>query len=169
MRAAVEAYDVLMRARPDYGKETPDYAAGFTETLSYLTDEELGWLTHPREGLHTICKFLPTAADVFEFLRKKREPFEKFNAFGKTKAEREPADIEPDAAERERRKAFVAKTRAGTGFDVKEAAVKRELTAPTEDDVRGLRLKTPPAPVSEELKQLLWRQGYFTPKQEAAA
>lgn len=160
MRAAADAYDRIMRTRPDYGKETPEYAMGFTESLSYLSDEELAWVTHPREGLHTVCKFLPTAADLFEFIRKKREPFEKFKAFGKTPAEREPEDKPLTRDEVERRRAIVRNT---LGYDpvAKHAPVKRPLTRPTDDEVRSLKLTTPAAPVSEELKKLLWQQGYF--------
>ena len=62
----------------------------------------------------------------------------------------------------ERRKAFVIKTRKGTGFDVPEPPVKRDLVPPSAEDLAGLKLKSPAAPASDELKEILWRQGYFT-------
>lgn len=86
--------------------------------------------------------------------------------------QREPFETnEPSLSPEEvaRRKKIVIDTLGYDPLD-KYKTVKRELTMPTEDDVRGLKLKTPAAPVSEELKKLLWEQGYFTAtKQEAAA
>ncbi len=168
MRAAADAYDFLMRSRPDYGKEDLDYARGFTETLSYLSDEELAWVTHPRDGLHTVSKFLPTAADLFDFLRKKREPFEKFKAFGKPLAEREPSEPELTVSEIERRKKIVRETLGYDPMD-KYKTVKRELTEATKEDLDSITLKTPAKPVSEELKRLLWEQGYFRASESDAA
>lgn len=165
---AAEAYMRLMQTRPEYGSETDEYMVGFTETLSYLSDEELAWVTHPRDGLHTVCKFLPTAADLFDFLRKKREPFDKFKAFGKSLAEREPPELKLTESEIERRKRIVMETLGYNPLD-KFKPVKRVLENPTEAEVRGLKLETPAAPVSEELKKLLWEQGYFTLAQDTAA
>jgi hypothetical protein len=39
------------------------------EVLSHLTDTEMAALTSPRDGLHTVCRYLPTPADVHGFLR----------------------------------------------------------------------------------------------------
>jgi hypothetical protein len=61
-----------MKGRPAQEREDRAYLAGMTETLAWLTPEEHGWLTHPRTGLHTVCKFLPTPADVHEFLRERQ-------------------------------------------------------------------------------------------------
>lgn len=72
MRRAAEALKILLVGRPDYGKESPSYTAGITDTLAWLSDQELAWLTDPREGLHTVCQFLPTPADVHGFLKAKR-------------------------------------------------------------------------------------------------
>ena len=153
----------ILKNYPDYGKASAEYTIAFAESLSYLTTEEMAMISNPIDGIHTASRYMPTAADVHEFLRKKREPLEKYKAFGKPRNPLPPdPDPEPDAAERERRKAFVINTRKGTGFDVPEPAVKRDLVPPTAADLANLKLKTPPAPASEELKRLLWTQGYFT-------
>lgn len=72
---------ILLRGRPDYGRESPEYTAGITETMSWLTDQELAWLTDPRDGLHTVCQYLPTPADVHNFLKTKRVKEDQFKSF----------------------------------------------------------------------------------------
>ncbi len=69
-----------------------------------------------------------------------------------------------------RRKQIVIDTLGYDPLDKFKPTVKRERTAPTDDEVRGLDIKSPAAPASDELKELLWRQGYFTTtKQEETA
>jgi hypothetical protein len=161
-----------MRGRPDYGKESPDYAVGFTESLSYLSDEELGWVTDPREGLGTVCKFLPTAADLHEFLRNKRAKMEAFKpahtTYRRLNEETGPWDKETDYE----RKARVVRELLGynpsPGAQQKEA--KRELVPPTAEDLANLKLKTPPAPPSKYLLAQLRADGWpFIPNEEQSA
>lgn len=80
MAAATAAVKTILRGRPEISSENPDYLVGITETLSYLTPEELGWITDPRDGIATRCRFLPTPADVFDLIREKREIKEKRDA-----------------------------------------------------------------------------------------
>jgi len=49
-----------------------------SEAIAYLDDKETGWVMDPRDGLATTTKFLPTVADLHEFLRKRREREEQF-------------------------------------------------------------------------------------------
>jgi hypothetical protein len=166
---AAEAYEMLLRARPDYGKESTEYAVGLTETLSYLTEEELSWLTNPRDGLATVCKFLPTAADVHEFLRERRAKQEQFKpahtTYRRLNDESGPWDKETDYE----RKARVVKELLGYNPSPKaqELEPKRVLVPPTEEDLRNLKLKTPPAPPSRYLIAMLEAEGYpFLPGKE---
>lgn len=162
MRAAVEAYDTLMRGRPDYGKETEEYAAGFTDTLSHLNDEQLAWLTHPTEGLHTVCKFLPTPADVFDFLREKQA---RLDAVKPSKTTYKKIEDDPDApwnreTDFERKKRVVAES---LGYNPEERraihrTVNAKLVPPTRDDLDNLKLKTPPGPITPQLRALLEQQ-----------
>ncbi len=80
----------------------------------------------------------------------------------------DPTEDRIDPAEAERRKRIVRNT---LGYDpvAKYAPIGRDLTRPTDEEVRGLKLTTPAAPVSEELKKLLWQQGYFKATQGDAA
>ena len=174
LRQAAEAYKTLMRGRPDYGKESADYAVGFTEYLSFMTEEELAWITHPRDGLHTVCKYLPTPADVAEFLSKKRD------AASKTFRNPEPtgayAYFKPDPeddkplpqSEVERRKAHVMKV---LGYDPARPRerVRPPLTEATGEDLASLKLKTPPGPITPQLRKLLAEQGWFAPQQKDVA
>lgn len=164
------AVDRIFKGRPETRTENPDYLDGLTETLETLTDEELGWVSDPREGIQTVCKFLPNAADLFELIRKRREVRDKFKAFGAPwkllPVEREP---EPDEAERARRKAFVEATRRGTEFEVQAPVVKRDLVPATATDLASLKLTTPEAPASPQLIALLQQQGYFVPRHNSEA
>lgn len=164
-----------MRGRPDYGKESPDYAVGMTETLSYLTDEELAWLTDPRDGLRTVsefAKFLPQPCDVHEFLRRKRDKLAEFKpahtTYRKLNEETGPWDKETDYE----RKARVVKELLGynPSPNAQQTEAKRELVPPTAEDLANLRLKTPPAPPSKYLMAQLEAEGWpFIPRKDSAA
>jgi len=71
-------------------------------------------------------------------------------------------------AEIERRKKIVRETLGYDPMD-KYKTVKRELTEATKEDLDSITLKTPAKPVSEELKRLLWEQGYFRASESDAA
>lgn len=158
MAKAVKTFQTLMRGRPDYGKESPDYAVGFTETLSYLTDEELGWLTDPREGLATRCKFLPTPADVFELIRERKAARDAVRpaptTYRRLADEKGPWDEETDY---ERKKRVVKEL---LGYSPGEQMQARPKVLETPPEGFTVQLKTPAAPVSDALKDLLREQGW---------
>lgn len=171
MEKAIAAYRTLMRGRPDLGKESPDYAVGLTETLSYLTEEELAWVTNPRDGLSTVCKFLPTAADVHEFIRAKRAKLEEFKpahtTYRRLNEEHGPWDRETDYE----RKARVVRELLGYNPSPKaqQTEAKRELVPPSTEDLKNLKLKTPASGPSPYLIAHLKAEGWpFIPNQEAA-
>jgi len=128
----------------------------------------VAWLTDPRQGIHTRCKFLPAAADVHEFLRERRARRDQFKSpppigiyqkFGREPEERlSEADIE-------RRKRLV---REALGREVGTAAA----SGPTQADfdraeelaLRGaVALKSPPGPVSRQLVDQLLQDGFDCP------
>lgn len=159
----------ILKNYPDYGKASADYAVSFTECLAYLTTEELAWVSNPRDGIHTTSKYLPTAADVHEFIRGKRAIKDKFKAFGGPAPQpKEAPEPELTKADIERRKRIVRETLGYDPLD-KYKTVKRELTEATKEDLDSITLKTPAKPVSEELKRLLWEQGYFRASESDAA
>lgn len=169
-------YRTLMRGRPDYGKESPDYAVGMTETLSYLTDEELEWLTHPRDGIKTFSqysKYLPQPNDIHEFLREKRARIEAIQPartiYKRLTEEQGPWDKETDYE----RKARVVKELLGYNPSPQAQQMegaKRQLVPPTAEDMRNLKLKTPAAPPSEYLLDKLRAEGWpFIPGVEQSA
>lgn len=162
---ATNSLETLLRARPDTGKESPEYLAEMVKSLSWLTPEEHGWLTHPREGLHTTLKFLPTPADVHEFLREKRARLEAVKpaptTYRRLAEEAGPWDQETDFERKKR----VVRECLGYNPDERGAPAKRNLVPPTEEEVRNLKLKTPPAPPSRYLIEQLQRDGWpFIPQ-----
>jgi hypothetical protein len=162
MEKAIATYRFLMRGRPEYGKESPDYAVGLTETLSYLTDEEIGWLTDPREGLHTRCKFLPTAADVFELLRERKAKKEQFKPAHTHYKVLKPDDTGPWPETEAERRASVVQQYLGYNPKTKGTQLekKRTLEPATADDIKNLKLKTPPAPPSKHLIAMFEKDGW---------
>lgn len=157
---AAESLETLLKARPDTGKEAPEYLAEMVKSLSWLTPEEHGWLTHPREGLQTVLKFLPTPADVHEFLRAKRARLEAARpaptTYRRLAEESGPWDRETDFERKKR----VVRECLGYNPDARGAPAKRVLEVPSEDEVRNLRLKTPAAPPSAYLIAQLERDGW---------
>lgn len=162
----------LLKGRPDTGREDPAYVAGMVESLSWLTDEERGWISHPRDGLHTVCKFLPTAADVHGFIRDKRARMEASRpgatTYRRLGAESGPWDKETDYE----RKARIVRELLGYNPSPAGCQVepKRGQTPPTTQDMTDLTLKTPPAPPSRYLIAQLEADGWpFIPGKDAAA
>lgn len=156
---AAESLETLLKARPENGKEDPDYIVAMVESLSWLTPEEHGWLTHPRTGLQTVCKFLPTPADVHEFLRERRAKLEAVlpaaTTYRRLNEETGPWDQETDY---ERKKRVV---RELLGYDPdRRQPPRREPVVPTEDELRNLKLKTSPAPPSRYLIAKLEADGW---------
>lgn len=158
---AAETLESLLKTRPDTGREPPEYLAAMVQSLAWLTPEEHAWVTHPREGLHTVCKFLPTAADVHEFIRAKRERIEAARpaptTYRRLTAEEPgPWDHETDY-DRKRR---VVRDCLGYNPDARGPATSRTFTPPTAEDMANLRLKTPPAKPSPYLISTLHAQGW---------
>lgn len=175
MEKAIATYRALMRGRPDYGKESPDYAVGITETLSYLTDEEMGWLLDPREGIKTFSqysKYLPQPNDIHEFLREKRARMAAVRpaptTYKRLTEESGPWDKETDY---ERKKRIVEQL---LGYNPSPKAqqtenLKRTLVPPSAEDMKNLKLKTPQSGPSRELLAQLEADGWpFLPNREAA-
>jgi len=162
--------EFLLKGRPDTGREDPGYVSGMVETLAWLTDEERAWLTHPRDGLNTVCKFLPTPADVHEFLRNKRTKAAEFipahTPYKRLAEETGPWDKETDYE----RKARVVRELLGYNPQDRDKPQKRELVPPTAEDLANLKLKTPPAPPSKYLLAQLRAEGWpFIPNEEQSA
>lgn len=162
-----------MKGRPETAIENPNYLADMVEVLAYLTDEELGWLTHPRDGLHTVSRYLPTPADVHAFLRDRKARLEAVRP-APTNWRKLGADdpAAPWNAETDyERKARLVQQLLGYNpapqAQMLERARAGAPTAPTAQELRDLKLKTPAAPPSSRLKALLREQGYpvLTPEE----
>lgn len=153
----------LLKGRPDTNAENPQYLAEMVEVLSWLSPEEHGWLTHPRNGLQTVCKFLPTPADVHQFIRERRASLEAVRPAPTTyrkldAVEKGPWDEETDYERKKR----VVREKLGYNPDT-STQVKRAMSLPSDREISEImaNLKSPPAPPSEELKQQLRAKGYL--------
>lgn len=152
-----EALQILLKGRPETNAENSKYLAEMVECLAWLSPEELTWLVHPRTGLQTVLKFLPTPADVHTFIRETRARKDQFapapTAYRKIEDDPDaPWNRETDA---ERKRRMVEKV---LGYNP-EGRTRNRTVEPGEHTGK-LELKTPAAPVSDALKALLRAQGY---------
>jgi hypothetical protein len=166
IKAATNTMEVLLKGKPASDREDGKYLAEMIEAISYCTPEEHGWLTHPRQGLHTRLKFLPTPADVFEFIREQQAKRDQVKAT-------HPSDKGPYAYFRKTdvpqppptaRRQQVASL-LGYDPDAKRAPKRTrnaDLMPPTADDIETAlnASKIPPQPASPFLKRYLAESGY---------
>jgi hypothetical protein len=161
VEAAKRATKRIMSAFPDYGKAPPDYMVALMECLTWLSPQEMGWIMDPRNGLVTVCKFLPTPGDVHEFIREKHAKAEQFKSHptsGYTKFEPLPDKPEP-VVDAERKKKVV---RELLGYNPSDRNERRGPPAFKTKPIDGLRssadcLRQDGGP-SGELLELVERQ-----------
>jgi len=162
MDAGRRAAKKILSGFPDYGKAPPEYVVNLAESLSYLSEEELAIVLHPVKGVAGRTKFLPTFADIMAVLNEHRATKEQFQpahtTYRRLNDDSGPWDKETDYE----RKARVV--RELLGYNPSPGAhrtePKRELVPPTEEDLKNLRLKTPPAPPSKYLIAMLEAEGW---------
>lgn len=166
MDAARTAAKRILGAYPDYGKAPPEYIVGFAEALSHLKPDELAIVMHPRHGVAARCQFLPTIADVHAAIRERQEYERQFQPAATTY--RRFSDEQPGPWDQETdfdRKRRVVRELLGYNPGESASNSKRELVPPTVDDVRNLKLKTPPGPPSRYLIAKLKAEGWpFIPQ-----
>lgn len=68
----------ILTSYPDYGKAPPEYGVNLAEYLSYLTEEELSVVLHPKTGITGRSAYLPTNADIQALLREHEEKRQQF-------------------------------------------------------------------------------------------
>lgn len=71
--SARKAAKRILTSYPDYGKAPPEYGVNLAEYLSYLSDEEMAVVMHPKTGITSKTSFLPTNADIQALLREHEE------------------------------------------------------------------------------------------------
>lgn len=119
-------------------------------------------MLHPLNGVAARCKFLPTFADISAVLVEHRAQQEKFKP-----AHTQYKRLEPDAGPWDQetdyeRKARVVKELLGYNPSPKarQMEAKRTFVPPTEEDLKNLRLKTPPGRPTRELIYQLSAEGW---------
>lgn len=68
----------ILTSYPDYGKAPPEYAVNLAEYLSFLTEDEIAAVMHPKTGITSKTSFLPTHADIQALLKEREEQQAKF-------------------------------------------------------------------------------------------
>lgn len=104
MELAMPDAKAIMDSYPDWGKVEPDgYLMRITNYLALITEEERRALAHPIAGIATRSKFLPSIADMAEFLqeRSKRLNTKATGYRYLTRGEGDPDNVPPLARRRE--------------------------------------------------------------------
>jgi len=153
---AVDMMEKIYCSYPDYGKAPPEYLLSITEYLSYLSPEDQAALANPKNGVATVCRFLPTKAEMVEFLKEHNKPG--YNPRSSTYPYFDKAD-DPPQPPAEARKAQVLRE---LGYDPE--LPRRPPVLPLDPKVLEAiengtwssdNLKTSARPVSKELKKLI--------------
>lgn len=142
---------------PDYGKAPPEYLLTLSETLAGLTTSEIVWLCDANDGLATVCKYLPTTADIHDFLKAKRAKAEQFKpahtAYRKLNEDHGPWEAETDF---ERKKRVVQELLGYDPMKVTKAPLRDLVGKDIPKDAS--QLKTPAAPPSKYLLAIIEEQ-----------
>lgn len=158
--AGRKAAKKIFSTYPDYGKAPPEYIIAFAEALSHLNEEEIAAVLHPRTGITSRCQYLPTVADIHALLREREEKAQQFKpaptSYHRLNDQKGPWDQETDYE----RKARVVRELLGYNPQDRGKPQPRDLVPPSAEDIANLKLKTPPAPPSPYLINLLKQQGY---------
>jgi len=165
-RQAKAATARLLANWPESHREGPEYLAALTACLAHLDDQETEALIHPATGLATKLKFLPTPADVHQFLKPMRDRREWLAARQRRDREVE-AFMRPDHRPEipaERRREIV---RAALGYDPSRLGAERMERQELPADYRGSEI--PDAPPSPYLLDLLEKQGFIFPQKQDRA
>lgn len=70
LQAGRDAAKKILSRYPDYGKASPEYIAGIAELLASYPDDILKTAADNRIGISAVNKFLPTQADIIEYIDK---------------------------------------------------------------------------------------------------
>lgn len=106
-----------MSAYPDYNKAPPEYLLTLTELLGSYDDETVARLVDMRTGIPSRCKFLPTVADIVEFVKEIEDRKHQFVSPPSVYKKFPPApDYDESPEEMKRRRGFIERLRRETSF-----------------------------------------------------
>lgn len=77
---ARKAAKKILTSYPDYGKAPPEYGVNLAEYLSYLNEDEIAVVMHPKHGITAKTSYLPTNADIQAVLREHEEKRRQFSS-----------------------------------------------------------------------------------------
>lgn len=99
MDTARKAAKKILTSYPDYGKAPSEYGVNLTEYLSYLNDDEMAVVMHPKHGITAKTSYLPTNADIQALLREheaKQQQFKSHTHYQRFRSVCTPQDVKQD-------------------------------------------------------------------------
>ncbi len=152
LKRGKEMAERMLLCFPDYGKAPPDYVKSIAEVMGSYPPEVQERLANRIHGIPARCKYLPTCADIAAFV----EEYQAKN--------RPPRDVprynhDPYVAVN---KGNIAKgiaewNRIKAGLEESAVQLRRSRKGKVNGRYESWRIPQPP---SEELKALLYEQGY---------
>lgn len=169
MKLAIAAAEKLLTSYPDYGKSTDTYIAAICEAIAELPDDIVAAVLDLRTGIRARCAFLPTIADIMKFAEEytaRRDQFKPLPRAGIYTLLNAPAERDPTPEERERALAHWEEVR--TEMQPPDNRLKMPPNLSDDEALCWLakNLKTPPAPPSQELIDLVKQQVERNPTEE---
>jgi hypothetical protein len=175
---AAKIVEKIIESYPYTEKVEEGYLSAMTEFIAGLSNEEIEAIMDPREGVVANCEFLPKIADLRKISGKAhalkvmqeeqaRAQEAAARAFQQTirphTSWKKIEDPEIEVPPLERRKQVVAEV---LGYDPQDARSRRRAEPPAfatvkiEDLKSSDDLKTPPRPISPEMRRFLIEQGW---------
>lgn len=158
---ATAAMEKLLISYPDYGKAPKPYLLSIAEILSQLSDDVVKAALDLKTGVRSKCAYLPTVADIVKFAEEyiaARDQFKPPPRAGIHKLLEPSTEREPTAAERQRAKEHWQEVRREMTPKDTRLVMPPSLNEEETTDWLSKHLKTPPAPPSRELVELVRAQ-----------
>lgn len=147
----------LLAGRPDYAGASGQYLAEIGEVVAGYEPDMQAKILDLKTGVPSRCKYLPTPADIAEFVRAEAERLDQFKpahtAYPRLKTDEDGVLTTP-----EERQVHVARLLAKPIWERTPAPALDAGELRTNADLR-----TPPAPPSQKLIDLVARQKLYTP------
>ena len=155
----------LLAGRPDYAGASGQYLAEIGEVVAGYEPDMQAKIVDLKTGVPSRCKYLPTPADIAEFVRAEADRLDQFKP-AHTAYHRLKADEDGVVTTAGERKAHVSRIMADLTDSFSASGSRWNPPAPGLDasELRtNADLRTPPAPPSQKLIDLVNRQKQHNP------
>lgn len=145
----------MLSSYPDYAKAPPEYLLTLTEIIAMQSNFMQLRICNPVNGVASKTKFLPTAADVMEFVKAEEKARTQFESPTTYQRFSPAVEARLPEYETERRKRIVAETLGRDPQRARRADLPTFETIPIDKFKSSDDLKTRSRPISDDLKRFI--------------